>query len=88
LWQQYHYNICYKYKIGTHSYPSSYPVNDDRFQDTSPFLIHTNTIEQVWSNVRRWLHSAHGWPSDYLPLILSEFMYRSRNIDLLTAIEY
>jgi hypothetical protein len=37
LWQQYHYNICYKYKIDTHSYPSSYPVNDDRFPDTSHF---------------------------------------------------
>jgi hypothetical protein len=48
--------------------------------------VHTNTIEGYWSQFRTWLHASHGWPADYLPLFLSECMYRSLRIPLSVAL--
>lgn len=44
--------------------------------------VHTGTIEGVWSQLRSILHVSHGFPRDYVPLVLAEFMYRKsrRNI--------
>jgi hypothetical protein len=44
--------------------------------------VHSNTIESYWSQLRTWLHASHGWPADYLPLFLSECMFRSLHIPL------
>lgn len=46
------------------------------------YQLHTNTIEGYWSQLRTWLHASHGWPADYLPLFLSECMYRSLHMPL------
>lgn len=44
--------------------------------------VHTNTIEGYWSQFRTWLHASHGWPADYLPLVLAECMFRSLHLPL------
>ncbi len=48
--------------------------------------VHTNTIEGYWSQLRTWLHASHGWFADYLPLFLSECMFRSLHIPLSIAL--
>jgi hypothetical protein len=50
------------------------------------YRVHTNTIEGYWSLLRTHLHASHGWPADYLPLFLSECMYRSLRIPLSVAL--
>lgn len=54
--------------------------------DLGTVTVHTNTIEGYWSQVRRKLHDSHGWPAQYLPLVLSEFMFRSLKLPLTAAI--
>jgi hypothetical protein len=49
-------------------------------------VVHSNTIEGYWSQFRRRLHDSHGWPAEYIPLVLCEHMFRSLHIPLTAAI--
>jgi hypothetical protein len=44
--------------------------------------VHANTIEGYWSKLRGHLQDSHGWEADYLPLFLSECMFRSLRLPL------
>lgn len=55
--------------------------------DENELLVHTNTIEGTWSHLKNKLHSSYGYRSDYLHLVLSEFNFRSLQIDILVPLK-
>lgn len=74
-----------KWNLGSASGPITYPVIDDEGRS---HRAHTNTIEGMWSILRDELHHSRGYIYEYLPLILSEFMFRSLNISFSTVFKY
>lgn len=71
-------NALYE-KRGTHKYPLTFPA---AWPGETSFAMHNNTIESYWSQLLTWLHASHKVPADYLPLFLSELIYRSLRISL------
>ena len=45
-------------------------------------VVHTGTIEGVWSQLRAVLHVSRGFPAHYVPLLLAEFMFRKAGRDI------
>lgn len=73
---------CTKNKIGAAVIPN---VTIEDSGHLTTFKNHTNTIEGLWSQVRRKLHASHGWTAAYTHLILAEVQFRSLSLPLYTA---
>ena len=50
-------------------------------------VVHTGTIEAVWSELRGQLHVSRGFPKHYVPLVLAEFMYRKSGRNILSLVQ-
>jgi hypothetical protein len=83
LGQRYqHTNALYEHRAGAKWLLPYYAARpgEERYK------VHTNTIEGYWSLLRTHLHASHGWPAHYLPLFLSECMFRSLHLPLSIAL--
>ena len=74
---------CHKERRGSAAWPVTHMAET---HDSRPYTVHTNTIEGYWSDLRLHLHASHGWTADYLPLFLSECMFRSLHIPITTLL--
>lgn len=75
---------CQKIHVGSHVIPIT---RYETAVNVGTFLVHTNTIEGYWAQVRLRLHESHGWQAEYLPLILYELEFRSLQIGLAVALQ-
>jgi hypothetical protein len=82
--ERYQHDNALKEHRGSASWPLTYST---RAPGREPHQVHTNTIEGYWSQLRTYLHTSHGWPAHYLPLYLSECMFRSLHLSLLTLLQ-
>lgn len=80
----YDYKSVKKEKIGKHAYPLSYDAETTSGRVIS---VHTNTTEGLWSELRAWLHAAHGYTADTMYYVLAEFMYHHMGVDFLVAFQ-
>ena len=78
------YAPCFKYHVGSSSFVMTYTEPSARHES---WRVHTNTIEGTWALLKSHFHQSHGWPASYIHLVLSQFIYHSRNIPLSVALQ-
>jgi ISXO2-like transposase domain len=78
------YAPTFKYHVGSASFVMTYREPSAIHES---WLVHTNTIEGTWAQLKAHFHLSHGWPAQYVHLVLAEYIYRSRQIRLSVALE-